>query len=105
MKKLKIYNGRGWGGRRYDKDGKFIPDPTGIKYCDHAYVCAYSRAHVVRLINQARGLSDQTTVNELKVYWSEGHWGDAMKGIEPEIGVWTQQNWIVDKKNPIMRIL
>ena len=50
MKKLKIWNGRGWGHRKYGKDNRIIPDPIGIKYCDHAYVCAYSRAHAVRLI-------------------------------------------------------
>jgi len=86
MKKLKIWNGRGWGTQKYDKDGNFVSDPIGIKSCDHAYVCAYSRAHAVRLINQVVGwqcVSD----NELKNYWSEGCWGNTMEGITPEIGV------------------
>lgn len=92
MKTLKIWNGRGWGGRRYDKDGHYIPDPTGKVYCDHAYVCAYSRAHAVRLINQARDC-DMCSDSELKNYWSEWCWGDQMDGITQEIGVWTTQGF------------
>jgi len=99
MKQLKIWNGKGWGGRRYDKDGNYTPDPTGKEYCDHAYVCANSRAHAVRLLQQAghRFASD----SELKNYWS-ACWGDPMKDIKPEIGVWTSQDWCGDKPKRIL---
>jgi len=94
-KKLKIWNGRGWGHRRYDKKGNYIPDPTGREYCEHAYVCAKSRAHAVRILNEAIG-HDMMTDSELKVYWSNC-WGDSMKGVcdenNPEIGVWTTHNY------------
>jgi len=91
-KKLKLWNGRGWGGRRYDADGNYIDDPTGKQYCDHLYVCAYSRTHAIRLVNQASG---HETVNqhEAKNYWSEGCWGNTMEGITPEVGVWTTQGY------------
>ena len=96
MKDLKIWNGRGWGHRKYDKDGHFIPDPEGIKNCDYAYVCAKSRAHAVRIINEAVGY-DAVSDSELKVYWSADCWGDHMKGVcdeeHPEIGVWTSQGY------------
>jgi len=91
MKKLKLYNGRGWGNRIYDENRNFVPDPTGIKFCDHTCVCAFSRSHAVRLINQAVGYNVSSS-SELKNYWSEC-WGDQMKGIEPEIGVWTVQGY------------
>jgi len=67
---LKIWNGRGFGGRRYDEDGQYIPDPTGKKYCDHLYVCAKSRAHAVRLVNEISGRNISSS--EAKNYWSEG---------------------------------
>jgi len=101
MKKLKIWNGRGWGHRQYGKDNRIIPDPIGIKYCDHAYVCAYSRAHAVRLINQAVGY-DVVSDNELKTYWNEGCWGDRMDGITQEVGVWTAQEVWGDKPKRIL---
>jgi len=88
-KKLKIWNGRGWGGHRYDDKENPLYDLTGRVWCDHAYVCAHSRAEAVRIINEAVGY-DIVNDNELKVYWSEGCWGKAMEGITPELGVWTQ---------------
>lgn len=92
-RKLKIWNGRGWGGQsRYDKDGNHIYDTTGRIWCDHAYVCAHSRAEAVRIINEAIGYWSMSE-RELKVYWSEGCWGDTMDGITPELGVWTQQSF------------
>jgi len=96
MKKLKIWNGRGWGHRHYDKEGRIVPDPTGKKYCNHAYVCANSRAHAVRIINEAAGYN-VVNDNELKEYWSENCWGRPMDNVcpedNPEIGVWTRQNY------------
>ena len=89
---LKIWNGRGWGSRRYDKDGQYIPDPTGKIYCDHLYVCANSRSHAIKLINQAVG-HEVVNQNEAKVYWSPNCWGNSMNGITQEIGVWTTQSW------------
>jgi len=99
MKKLKIWNGRGWGHKTYDmydNKGRIIPDPTGKKYCDHVYVCAKSRAHAIRIINEAVGYK---VVNdrELKIYWSEGCWGNSMDNVchkdNLEIGVWTTQGY------------
>jgi len=89
-KPLKIFNGRGWGGRRYDKDRNHIPDPTGKEYCDHFYVCAKSRTHAIEIVNQAAGRI-VASQHEAKVYWHAGCWGDTMKGIAQEIGVWTTQ--------------
>ena len=74
VKQLKLWNGR-W----YPYRGQTV------------YVAAYSRADAVRLINtvaEGRRVSD----SEIKTYWSGGTatccWGDAMKGITPERGVW-----------------
>jgi len=74
-KKLRIWNGRGW-----DR-GQSL------------YVCAHSIAHAIRLCSEAatkqRGFEwEPVTPYEIKEYWSEGCWGRAMDGIEPEIGVW-----------------
>lgn len=65
---LKIFNGRGWDQYR------------------HAYVCAKSRAEACRLLHAVGhgGASD----SELKNFWHEGAWGNAMAAIDPEKGVW-----------------
>lgn len=101
MKTLKIWNGRGWGHRIYDKDRVLIPDPTGKSRCDHAFVCAHSRSHAIRLINQAAG-REVVNDRELKNYWHEGSWGNTMEGINQEIGVWTVQKSFVDKPKRIL---
>lgn len=85
MKQLKLWNGRD-------------PECTG-----HFYVCAHSRAHASRIASEAyriiKGLKSRTdvgdivTVNEIKDYWSEGCWGNAMNGITPEIGVWHSKGY------------
>lgn len=50
------------------------------------YVAAYSRADAVRVINEALG-HKAVSDHELKTYWHEGCWGDAMEGITPERGL------------------
>jgi hypothetical protein len=91
-KKLKIWNGTGWGSPKRDKDNQIIPDISGKKYCDHFYVCATSRAQAIKIINECIGYNcmDQ---NEARNYWTEGCWGIQMEGIKQEIGVWTAQDW------------
>jgi hypothetical protein len=92
MKKLKIWNGRGWGNQRYDKEHKLIPDPTGKEYCEHFYVCANSVAHAIRLINEVAG-RNVANYREANEYWNKGCWGNAMDGVQQEIGVWTTQEY------------
>ena len=88
-RKLKLWNGRGWGRAHYDDDGNKIPQ--SYKYwCDHVYVCAHSVAEAIRIVNEAVGW-DVITRNEVNVYWSHGCWGNTMDGIEPELGVWGTQ--------------
>ena len=60
--------------------------------CGHAYVAAYSRADAARVITEALGYEPRGILNELKVYWSQGTWGDHMKGITPERGIWVQRD-------------
>lgn len=81
-RKLKIWNGR------------FISRPKDGKDSDlwdkfrevHAYVCAHSRADARRVIEEYCGYDIGDS--EIKVYWSEGCWGNTMEGIEPERGLW-----------------
>lgn len=70
-RKLKL-----WNGRAIMVDRKY----------DHAYVAAYSRADARRVIAEYKGrtISD----NEIKEYWSEGCWGNAMDHVVPERGLW-----------------
>jgi len=89
-KKLKIWNGKGWGRTRYDKDGEKLPTPIE-DYCEHVYVCAYSKTEAVRIYNEvSRG---SITVSEVNNYWSADCWGNQMEGIEPELGVWGTQGF------------
>jgi hypothetical protein len=67
---LKRWNGRGWDN------------------VEHVFVAAYSAAEAVRLL-KAAGHSHMTTY-ELKVYFWKT-WGEPMKGIRPERGVWIQR--------------
>lgn len=84
MKTLKLWNGRGFDCRH-----------------THLYVAAYSVADAVRVANEAfrklNGYEDRpdmsrVTAHEVRVYWSEGCWGNAMDGITPERGVWQTNN-------------
>jgi hypothetical protein len=92
LKKLKIWNGRGWGVARYDKNGNHIIDPTGKEYCDHVFVCAHSVVEVVRIVNEVAGYN-VINAHEVNVYWHKDCWGNTMNGIEPELGVWTIQHY------------
>ena len=86
-RQLKLWNGRGgllrkhdhcaWNGKRSNQDG-------------HAYICAYSRADAVRLIEQWLGYKPRGADAELRDYFSEGRWGENMKHVTPERGLWIQ---------------
>lgn len=91
MKKLKIWNGRGWGTTRYDTNGQRMFDPTGRIWCDHIYVCAHSIAEAVKIVNEAAGYT-AVSPHEVNVYWNKNCWGNPMRDITPEVGVWTQQH-------------
>ncbi len=88
-KTLKIWNGVGWGRSDYDKNGNCLPTPIE-RYCEHVFVCAYSKAEAVRIFNAVGG--DRISISEINNYWSDC-WGDSMDGIEPEVGVWGQQSY------------
>lgn len=64
-KTLKIWNGRGHG--KY-KNGTF-------------YVAAYSAKQAIELVGNASGC--HISGNEIKKYYSENCWGNAMDGIIP----------------------
>lgn len=99
-KTLKIWNGRGWGSRSYDKDGNKVLDETGREYCDHVFVCAHSVAELIKICGEAINSEREyfynpLTRNEINTYWSKNCWGNSMKDVcdedNPEVGVWTQQ--------------
>lgn len=80
-KDLKKWNGRGHG--KYNRGY-------------HIYVAAYSRAHAARLVSAAcfDGREDLVRSAEIKDYYSEGLWGNAMDGITPtEPCVYTGQGY------------
>lgn len=52
------------------------------------FVCAESKAHAVRLLTEATGT--RWTLNHFRDYASP-RWGDTMKAITPEIGVWIEK--------------
>lgn len=72
-RKLKIWNGR-WVGS--------IPM--------HIYICAHSVKDINVLLEEL-GLVE-VSQSEIKNYWHSGCWGNSMKGIEPERGVWLQRS-------------
>ncbi len=93
MKKLKIWNGRDW----YCRGG-------------HLFVCAYSQKDAVELSNEAyrkvsKSRGEKTTLSEVRKYWSMGYWGNDMKDITPERGVWWTPQQGGFNAQPIKRIL
>ncbi len=87
MKKLKIWNGRGFTDRKNQKT------------YSHIYVCA---ASIKQAIETCIGLGyNGLNYNEVKKYWNEGCWGRPMEGIEQEIGVWAQEHY----SDPIIRLI
>ena len=84
MKKLEIWNGRGYSCRNHD-------DPrwkAGEYY--HVYVGAYSRADARRVIEKYCGYLPPDA--EIKDYFSKGCWGNTMDGVERERGLWVEFN-------------
>jgi hypothetical protein len=79
VKKLRLYNGAGWGGLG-----------------DHLYIAAYSVKDAVALMNEAelkvKGYTVGTTVYRFNTYFHKGHWGTSTNGITPERGVWLAKN-------------
>lgn len=82
-KPLILWNGRGY---RCRKTG----DPLWKDRRDypHAFVAATSRADARRVIQEYCGSLPSDV--ELRDYWTKGAWGDSMKGIPPERGLWLQ---------------
>jgi hypothetical protein len=81
MRKLKIWNGRGYCAENHD-------DPRWVhRDQQHIYICAYSRADAGRVIEEYCG--SKPPDSELKVYFSEC-WGNYMDGIEQVRGLWVQ---------------
>ncbi|MNJ55982.1 hypothetical protein D3C77_515080 [compost metagenome] len=90
-----------WNGRSYYCHNRNDPKWEGAcpgRTSGHVYAAAYSRADLRRMITEYAGLpiSDY----ELKVYWSEGNWGDEMEGIAPERGLWLKQK-AYDNRRPV----
>lgn len=82
MKKIKIFNGS-WGG-------------TG-----HAYVGAYTQKQAVELLNKVPDGQGRMTLRELTIYWHKNCWGNAMNGIEPQVGVWIQDGF----NSPVRKVI
>ena len=95
-KTLKIWNGRSY--YCYNQNDPKWEGASPGRTSGSVYAAAYSRADLRRMISQYTGqaISD----SEIKVYWSEGNWGDEMEGIEPERGLWLKQK-AYDKRRPI----
>jgi hypothetical protein len=84
MAKLKIWNGNAQALVPYAEAAK-----RGLRHNSHvtAYGCAPSRSALCRMIQEWSGKS-RSLDGYIRDYWSAGCWGDSMKGIEPEAGLW-----------------
>ena len=95
MPTLKFFNGRGYILRKRE-------DPLWEANADggsiHGYVAAYSRADAARVITEYLGRRPTEIETELREYWSPC-WGDSMKGIAPERGIWVTIGY--GKQKPI----
>lgn len=91
-KGLKLWNGGGYGAvQAAEAIAHGHRDPSSV----HVYACAKSRAELLRMIAAYQGLPGPErlqvgTLASIKNRWSEGNWGNAMDGVEPEPGLWVQ---------------
>ena len=53
----------------------------------HIYVCGYSKADAIRILEELAG-GVRGMKAELNKYFSKGCWGTTMAGIVPERGAW-----------------
>lgn len=88
-KGLKIWNGGGQGVALHEElKARGIRDGSATD----VYACAASRAALLRMIAAYQGIGvDQFPYGferSIKTHWTEGAWGIAMTGIEPETGIW-----------------
>ena len=83
QKPLKLFNGRGICCRK-SQDPLWKNHPSNASVS--AYIAAFSRADAARVIEEYCGT--RPSAGELKNYFTEGHWGNSMDGIEPERGLW-----------------
>lgn len=92
MKKLKIWNGRGYCAQKPSD-----PIWQGVRSgaYRHAYIAAYSREDARRVIEEYCGR--KPPVSEIRDYFSEGCWGTSMSSITPERGLWIQIEGKADK--------
>jgi len=88
-KKLKIWNGRGWGRANYGKNYEKLPTPIS-QWCERIYICATSKAEALRI---CEAVGHPISMHEINEYWSAGCWGNSMDGIEPEVGLWGTQDY------------
>lgn len=80
---LKLFNGGGACCRK-SGDQRWLVGQSN-RYI-HAYVAAYSQEDCRRVIAEYSGAAP--SVGEIRDYWSKGTWGDSMKGVVPERGLW-----------------
>ena len=86
MRKLRVWNGRGYDCRKRD-DPRW--EKLGFGDAPHANICAYSRADARRVVGEYSG--DDMSDAEIKEYWAEC-WGNSMNGIKRERGLWLEFN-------------
>lgn len=88
-KPLKLWNGRAGILHNWRR-----PEPF-----DHVYVAAHSRADAARLLREAAtkvsggSFNEGQIAREIATYFSAGCWGNAMKDITPERGVWVSKGY------------
>lgn len=73
MKKIIIMNGRWINGK------------------DHAYIGAYSISDACRMCSQITHMTENQWRREIDIYFSKGAWGNHMKDIPIERGIWVQK--------------
>jgi hypothetical protein len=86
-KPLKLWNGSGRSAR---KTGDPLWADLRSNSRVHAYVAAHNRADAIRVIEEYCGRAPSVT--EIRDYWHEGAWGNPMKGVVPERGLWIDFN-------------
>lgn len=98
MKKLKIWNGCGSCIQGFIKTKYNISGRVDF----HLYVAAYSKADCIALFDELTDGKHMLNNSVINKYWSADCWGNIMKDIPIERGIWFTEG--LCKGNPIRLI-
>jgi hypothetical protein len=95
MKKIKLFNGSGWG----HQGGHLYVGAHSVR--DAAILIAEARIKIGNSKEIVEDREVRQNISWINVYYSKNAWGISMKDITPERGVW----WSKDRNEKPVRVI